>query len=156
LRIFTSSWFYPLPASIQRVGISRGVPRRQPAGFRMMRELSPGPWFNSVSPTEYRRLYVDQLAALDAQAVLDKLYTLGEGRDVALLCFESPIDPKQWCHRGLVAGWLWDEMRIEVTEFDYGPEHGWAHPKVPAMWEGHTRQAAGGGRFGAGNGSLSK
>jgi hypothetical protein len=103
VRIFTSSWFHPLPSNIQKVGISRGVPRRQPAGFRMMSELAPGPWFNSVGPAEYRRLYLDQLAALDAQAVVDKLHTLGEGRDVALLCFERP-DDAQWCHRGYVAG----------------------------------------------------
>jgi Protein of unknown function, DUF488 len=131
VRIFTSSWFHPLPSNIQKVGISRGVPRRQPAGFRMMSELAPGPWFNSVGPAEYRRLYLDQLAALDAQAVVDKLHTLGEGRDVALLCFERP-DDAQWCHRGYVAGWFYDQLGLKVFEHGY-ERHGcgWRHPKIP-------------------------
>lgn len=33
-RIFTASWFTPLPTGHLRVGISRGVPRGLPAGYR--------------------------------------------------------------------------------------------------------------------------
>jgi hypothetical protein len=31
-----------------RIGISRGIPRRTPAGYRVFRKLSPGDWFNSA------------------------------------------------------------------------------------------------------------
>jgi hypothetical protein len=53
----TAAWSTPLDPSYCRIGISRGVPRQQPAGFKKYRKLAPGPWFNSVTPEEYDRLY---------------------------------------------------------------------------------------------------
>jgi hypothetical protein len=134
MQIFTSSWFTTLPPTIQKIGISRGTPRGYPAGYRRMPELAPGPWFNSVTPAEYHRLYMAQLAALDAQAVLQKLHQLAGNRDVALLCFEAPTKPEAWCHRGQVAGWLHDQLGLEVFEFgleDAGA--GWRHPKLHTL-----------------------
>jgi len=41
-------------------------------------------------------------------------------------------DGPQWCHRGLIAGWLHDETGIEVHEFRRESEGcGWSHPKLP-------------------------
>jgi hypothetical protein len=117
MKIYTSSWSTKLPAEIQKIGISRGTPRRYPAGYRRMPELAPGPWFNSVTPAEYHRRFMAQLGALDARAVLQKLHDLGAGRDMALLCYEAPHDPKAWCHRGQVSGWLKDELDLDVFEF---------------------------------------
>lgn len=129
--IYTSSWFTKLPPGIQKIGISRGIPRGYPAGYRVMRELAPGPWFNSVTPGEYHRRFMDQLAALDARAVLGKLQEFGAGRDVALLCFEAPHKPADWCHRGHVAAWLHDQIAIEVCEFGLETAgFGWRHPKL--------------------------
>lgn len=131
MKIYTSSWFAQLPSEIQKIGISRGVPRRQPAGYRLMKELAPGPWFNSVSPEEYHQRYMAQLAALDAHLVLGRFAELGAGRDVALLCYEKPTDPDAWCHRGQVAGWLWDRFTLKVREFGLEDQgFGWQHPKL--------------------------
>ena len=136
MRIYTSSWFTDLPATIQKIGISRGYPRGYPAGYRRMMELAPGPWFNSVSPAEYHRLYMEQLGKLDPKAILAKITgMLGDHhRDAALLCFESPTDPAAWCHRGQVSGWLADMLDLQVPEYfapGIKPQRcGWQHPKL--------------------------
>jgi len=132
MKIYTSSWFTRLPPEIQKIGISRGVPRGYRAGYRVMRELAPGSWFNSVTPAEYHRRFMAQLGALDARAVLGKIHELGAGRDVALLCYEAPHDPKAWCHRGQVAAWLHDNLpAIDVLEFGLETAgFGWQHPKL--------------------------
>jgi hypothetical protein len=131
MQIFTSSWFTTLPPTIQKIGISRGTPRGYPAGYRRMTELAPGPWFNSVTPAEYHRRFMAQLDALDARAVVSKIHELGAGRDAALLCFEAPNKPNDWCHRGQVAGWLYDQLGLEVFEMGLATGGcGWQHPKL--------------------------
>lgn len=135
MRIFTSSWFTRLPDDIVRVGISRGTPRGQKAGFRMMRKLAPGAWFNSVEVGEYRRRFFADLAKLDASSVVDELQEMGGGADVALLCFEAPHKSADWCHRGYVSVWLKDQLDLDVHEF--GLEQfgcGWEHPKIPELF----------------------
>jgi hypothetical protein len=123
VRIFTAGWFTPLPASIQRIGISRGVPRAGKAGrgYRIMRELAPGLWFLSASPTEYVVRYYDEiLAALDPRALLKRMEALGQGRDVALLCFERPpfcAETYNLCHRRIAASWLEQHLGIGVPEY---------------------------------------
>jgi hypothetical protein len=142
MKIYTSSWATTLPPEIQKIGISRGTPRRYAAGYRIMRDLAPGPWFNSLSPDEYHRRFMAQLKALDAKAIVSKFVALSSGRDVALLCYEAPNDPGAWCHRGQVAGWLKDELEIDV--FEFGLERagcGWLHPKLLPQFQrgGSTR-----------------
>ena len=122
MQTFTASWFTPLPDTIQRIGISRGVPRagKGGRGYRIMRELAPGPWFLSASPSEYVQRYYDEiLAPLDAKTVRNRLLALSEGRDVALLCFEKvPFKmSSNWCHRKLAASWLEQALGDEVPEF---------------------------------------
>ena len=53
--IKTASWFQPLPPGHVKIGISRSVPRNERPGYRRLRALEPGPWFNSVAPDEYLR-----------------------------------------------------------------------------------------------------
>jgi hypothetical protein len=131
MKIYTSSWATKLPFGMQKIGISRGTPRGYPAGYRRMPELAPGPWFNSVSPAEYHRLFMAQLAALDAKTIVSKIEALGGGKDVALLCYEAPSRAADWCHRGQVSGWLKDQLGIEVFEFGLEAAGcGWRHPKL--------------------------
>jgi hypothetical protein len=139
--IYTSSWFTKLPDSILKIGISRSVPRGYPAGYRRIRELEPGSWFNSVTPIEYHRLFMEQLALLSPRQVFAKIDGMArEGaersgwsspsKDVALLCFEAPEDPDAWCHRGQVAAWLKDTLDLDVYEFGLAAGAGWSHPKL--------------------------
>lgn len=130
----TSSWYAKLPDHYMRIGISRGPPRGQ-RGYRLYRQLAPGPWFQSVKPEEFRRRYLAQLERLDPHQVLIELDELAGGKVPALLCFERPPPDPAWCHRGLVAGWLFDKVGLLVREI--GHEHcggGWSHPKLPPDW----------------------
>jgi len=138
MMIYTSSWSTALPPTIQKIGISRGVPRRYPAGYRRMTELQPGPWFHSVSADEYRRRFMEQLAALEARAVVARIHELaGDKPAAALLCYERPDDPAAWCHRGFVAAWLWDELGLDVREWGMEAKGGGLHhPKLPPANQG--------------------
>lgn len=136
--IVTASWYTILPAGYARIGISRGTPRGQ-RGYRMYRALAPGPWFRSVEPAEFCRLYMAQLNELKPQQVVDELTALADGKIPAVLCFERPPPDPHWCHRSLVSAWLADELAIEVPEFGHWQgRFGWHHPKLYAC---HTRQA---------------
>jgi hypothetical protein len=102
------------------------------AGFRRMQELAPGPWFNTAGAAQYTELYMTQLRGLDPQATVDKMHRLGGGADVALLCFEAPGKPDEWCHRGHVSAWLKDTLDLAVFEFGHERDGcGWGHPKLP-------------------------
>ena len=77
-----------LPGDHLRVGISRSTPRHI-SGFRRLRALEPGPWFNSASPVEFHKLYMAQLNALDPRrswrGSCDGSPTPGRGGGVGLL-----------------------------------------------------------------------
>jgi hypothetical protein len=131
IRVKTTGWYTPLPDDHLRIGISRGVPRRFPAGFRMYRKLQPGPWFNSVSTLEYDRLYkAEVLAPLDPAKVLTELEAIAGGKMPVLCCYERP-DAGQWCHRALAAQWLSDALGIRVPEFGHEELSQDDHPMMP-------------------------
>ena len=101
-----------------RIQISRGAPRRHPAGYRQARLLAPGPWFGSVAADEYVRRYRDILDGLDPQVTWDLLHRLA-GQDVepVLLCFErAPFSSTNWCHRRIVAEWFERTLGHDVPE----------------------------------------
>lgn len=99
----TSSWFKYSGEGC--IGISRGLPHRVPRGYRLYRKLAPGPWFNSVSPEEYRCLFLAEiLAPLDPQRVWDELHALVAPHEPVLLCFERD---REDCHRLIAARWRW-------------------------------------------------
>jgi hypothetical protein len=135
----TASWFTTLPDDHKRIGISRGTPRRMPAGYRVYRALAPGPWFNSVGIEEYYNLYrTEILAPLDPRAVADDLIRLAGGLVPVILCYERP--PAQatlitgtgdWCHRAMAAEWLAEALGFVVPEvgFEALPQH--EHPLMP-------------------------
>ena len=137
----TASWFTKLPDDHQRIGISRGTPRRMPAGYRVYKSLAPGPWFNSVGIEEYYQLYrTEILGRLDPRAVADHLTQLSGGRVPVLLCYERPpAQPAmisgdgEWCHRAMVAEWLAEALGVPVPEFGFEalPQH--EHPLMPTQ-----------------------
>lgn len=132
--VVTSSWFVSLPNTHARIGISRGVPRGTPAaGYRRYAALNPGPWFSIVPVEEYVRRYNDEvLSKLDPQRVVEDLMAMSGSRIPTICCFEEPAPGPNWCHRGLVANWLYKTLALEV--FEFGEEmHGCGqrHPKLP-------------------------
>lgn len=73
-RVKTGSLFTKLPEGHTKIGISRGLPRNMPPGYRVYRKLAPGPWFNSVSVDEYGRCYkAEVLDRLDPHVVAAEL-----------------------------------------------------------------------------------
>jgi hypothetical protein len=107
-----------------RIGISRGVPRGIPTGYRMFRGLAPGPWFRDAEAPYYCHLYRREiLDRLDPQATWDRLHELAGGAEPTLLCFERPpFTRTNWCHRRLVAEWLGDALGVEVPEIGAPPQ----------------------------------
>jgi hypothetical protein len=123
--IRTGSWFTPLPDDHVRVGVSRGTPRGQVAGYRRYPAFAPGAWFKSASPAEYLRLYREQLDALDPRKVLDDLSRIAAGRMPVLTCYESATKiaaGETFCHRHIAAQWLSD--RVGVTWREVGAPDG--------------------------------
>jgi hypothetical protein len=121
-KIKTASWFTKLPDDHQKVGISRGVPRGSPAGYKRFRALEPGAWFNSSTSADYLKLYGEILARLDPREVADSLLTLAPGKVPVMLCYEAPASIREgttWCHRHLAAQWLEDKLGIEVEKVGY-------------------------------------
>ncbi|MBS0240133.1 MAG: hypothetical protein JSR89_17095 [Proteobacteria bacterium] len=134
MQIATSSWFIKLdPAKYQRIGISRGVPRGQGAGYKRYPKLNPGPWFNAVDEERYKMLYWGEiLSVLNPETVRDELIALGDGKIPVLLCFEPATPGPDWCHRGMVSAWFHDTIGLEVPEVTKIEEgFGWSHPKLP-------------------------
>lgn len=137
-KITTSCWSNKLDLNQYcRIGISRGTPRFSGAskGFRVHRKLAPGSWWKSVDVEEYRNLYFRQLSNLDPKQTVEELMALAGEKEPVLLCFEDPKPGNDWCHRGFVATWLYDELEIEI--FELGMEQfgcGHSHPKLPPQY----------------------
>ncbi|WP_119299811.1 hypothetical protein [Dongia deserti] len=130
MKLLTASWFSQLPEGSIKIGISRGVPRRQPAGYRMLHELQPGPWFTSIDVDQYRRRYQQILDQLDPAAIVGKIEELAAGRSPVLCCFERP-DHKSWCHRAFAAAWLGAYLKRVVPEFGFEQLPQADHPLMP-------------------------
>jgi hypothetical protein len=133
-RIFTASWRPPIDdPNYCRIGISRSTPRGQ-KGYRRYPKLNPGPWFRSI-PDEHAwaARYQDEiLSVLDPGRTVAELIDIAGGRAPVLLCWEPPEPGADFCHRGLVAAWLWDRLGLTVCELGFEREGcGWSHPKVP-------------------------
>jgi len=103
-----------------RISIARYAPRGTPAGFRVYKPLAPGPWFNSVSRTEYERRYAIQLGHLNTLVIWNELHSLAGDTEPVLLCWEHKHDifvtRKTWCHRHLVADWFQQTLGQTVEE----------------------------------------
>lgn len=133
--IVTSSWFEPRDARLAIIGISRGVPRRQPSGYRRYSKLYPGPWFKSVDAQEFcDRYFAEVLGKLDPARVVEDLRAMARGRTAVLVCYEPPPPDKQWCHRALVSAWLMQTLGLAVPELGHEEKgYGWCHPKLDPL-----------------------
>ena len=61
-------------------------------------------WKENHDNDYYIRCFKTQvLDQLNPESVVNRLYTLSEGKDIVLLCYEKPLD---FCHRHLVSAWL--------------------------------------------------
>lgn len=135
----TASWFTKLPDDHKRIGISRGTPRRMPAGYRIYRALAPGPWFNSVGIEEYYHLYrTEILGPLNPRTVADDLARLAGGLVPVILCYERPSPQAtmltgagDWCHRAMAAEWLAEALGFVVPEFGFEELPQQEHPLMP-------------------------
>lgn len=145
MTIKTSSWFDQLPADHVRIGISRGRPRGMAAGYRTFTRLAPGAWFNSVSVEEYDRRYrAEILGPLDAAVVARQLTDIARGGVAVILCYERPNTGK-WCHRALVAEWLFNALGIVVPEFGFENVPQAQHPLMHPSLRGRQLTASRGG-----------
>jgi hypothetical protein len=131
--IKTASWFTAMPPGHLKIGISRGVPRRMTAGYRLFRRLAPGRWFNSVDAQEYQRRYqADILDPLNPRIVADQLTDLVGGAVAVLVCFER-AGSGQWCHRALAAEWLAESLGRPVPELGFETLRQEDHPLMPGQ-----------------------
>jgi hypothetical protein len=131
--IKTSSWFIQLPAGHVRIGISRGVPRRHVAGYRVFRKLAPRTWFDSIEPLEYARLYrTEILAPLDPRVVAATLIERARGGTPVMCCYER-AGSGDWCHRAIVAEWLAEALGEPFPEVGFETLPQGQHPLMPLV-----------------------
>ena len=62
---------------------------------------------------QYTKKFNSYLYSLDPEVIVDKLNNLSGGRDIVLLCYETP---DKFCHRQLVSSWLVNNY-IRCQEF---------------------------------------
>ena len=69
------------------------------------------------------KYYETVLSETDPESIATKLKTIADGKDVCLLCYETP---ENFCHRQLVAEWL-NNAGIACTEWDEaGSQFNWS------------------------------
>lgn len=129
--IKTGSWFGEVPTDHIKIGISRGVPRRMPAGYRVYRKLAPGSWFQSVSAEEYYHRYrTEILAPLDPRVIAAELIDLARGAVPVMVCYEKAGGP-DWCHRAMTAEWLAEALGRPIPEVGLETLSQADHPLMP-------------------------
>ena len=68
---------------------------------------------------QYEPLYRAILARLDPHRVADDLHRLADPHEPVLLCWERPpFSGSVWCHRQMVAAWLFGALGVEVAELE--------------------------------------
>ena len=114
MRIETSS-FFGYRGEGQRISIARAMPRG--LVLPVYSPLAPGVWFKEADVGKYRKLYFAQLAQLDPVKVLADLRELAGEKHPVMCCWETLKRPGEFCHRRMVAEWLWEEVKINAEEF---------------------------------------
>lgn len=115
MKIFTS--YFGNVGTLKRCGIhpisiARWSPRNWD-GDRLI-WLAPTPYMvKEASREEYIRMYKAICQSVNIELLIRQLSAIGDGKDVALLCYERP---GQFCHRHMLAEYL-TEHGIPVKEF---------------------------------------
>lgn len=115
MKIFTS--YFGNVGTLKRCGIhpisiARWSPRNWD-GDRLI-WLAPTPYMvKEASREEYIRMYKAICQSVNIESLIRQLSSIGDGKDVALLCYERP---GQFCHRHMLAEYL-TEHGIPVKEF---------------------------------------
>lgn len=80
-------------------------------------ELAPSRFMLSDACTseQYVQMYNQNLKNIYPRWLLEKIESIGKGKDVALLCYEKPGD---FCHRHLFAEWFTEKTGIEIKEYE--------------------------------------
>ncbi|MBQ9253262.1 MAG: DUF488 family protein [Bacteroidales bacterium] len=101
-------------AGLVTIGIARWKPRFY-EGLCMF-SVAPTPYMlsDNCEHEEYIALYNDILQKRGAKSIVEEIEKLSYGKDVALLCYESP---EKFCHRHLLADFLNKELNLGVEEF---------------------------------------
>ena len=106
-----------LPADVVPIAICGKAPRWY-TGIQYKKLAPKWSFFSKWKENHDNDYYVkcfnnEVLSTLDAKRVHDELVALSGGRDIALVCYETP---DKFCHRHLVADWLRDSG-IDTKEF---------------------------------------
>lgn len=107
------------------INISVGKPAFAPAGYESYPDLFPTRDMLRMSLGQYHAKYMEKLAKLDPYKVIKDL----DGR--VMCCYEAQ---GKWCHRHMVAKWLFDTTGLLVPELTFkGPVL--VGPGIRDLWE---------------------
>jgi hypothetical protein len=67
---------------------------------------------------EYKAKYIRLLEERGVDRILQDLNTIADGKDIALLCYESLKKEDEWCHRTMFAEYVKEKAGFEVIEFE--------------------------------------
>lgn len=116
MKIYTS-YFGNLKA-LQKAGIYPiSIARYSPKylhNITIFEFLAPTPDMLKMKWVDYVAAFNRILARMDVKSLIRELEKCGDGKDVALLCYEK--DPTH-CHRKLAGDWITKKTGVEVTEF---------------------------------------
>jgi uncharacterized protein YeaO (DUF488 family) len=104
---------------INTISISRKAPEWYTGA--QYKALAPNYWLlkqykdKTIDTENYTNyFYTDVLDKLDPAIVWHDLTQLGNGENIAILCYERP---GEFCHRRIVAEWLESTLGVLVPEF---------------------------------------
>lgn len=123
MEVYTS--YFAMKATLESEGITPvSISRWKPKWYEGLeyKKIAPLAFMlkGEYSQDEYIKFYERfVLSKLDVNEVLEDLENLGEGKPIALLCYEKPED---FCHRHLFAEWMLEQTGWEIPEFRPKPK----------------------------------
>ena len=128
MKIYTS--YYSMIKHLPKNIIPISIARKPPIGYKGLeyKILAPNKkmlykWKFKVKGEEdkyknndyYTEEYNKQINSLSFFNVFNDLLNLGQGKDLALICYEKP---NCFCHRHLIANWF-NNYNITIKEYNY-------------------------------------